>query len=178
MAFPPFKEVYGVKGACISAVDIVRGIGTLASLEILQVPGITGYFDTNYEGKADAALNALDEGYDLVVVHVESTDEAGHMGDAKKKIMAIEDVDRRLVGRLLDGLRQRGGSCAVLITPDHPTSTALRTHIAEPVPFALYATGGPKDEVSAYNESAVKLSTKRFEQGFALMSFFLSQGTH
>ena len=175
--FPSFQSVYHRKAACISAVDIVRGIGTLANLDILQVPGITGYFDTNYEGKADAVLKAFDEGYDLVLVHVESTDEAGHMGEVKKKIMAIEDVDRRLIGHLLDGLRKRGEPFAVLITPDHPTSTALRTHISEPVPFALYATGGPNDEVSAYNESAVKPSTKRFEQGFELMSFFLSHGT-
>jgi 2,3-bisphosphoglycerate-independent phosphoglycerate mutase len=176
VAFPPFQQLYGLKGACISAVDIVRGIGRLAGMNILQVPGITGYFDTNYEGKADHTLKAFDEGYDFVLVHVESTDEAGHMGDVQKKIQAIEDVDRRLIGRLLDGLRQRGGPFAVLITPDHPTSTALKTHTAEPVPFALYATGGPKDSVSSYNESAVRHSTKRFEEGFQLMSFFLSHG--
>jgi 2,3-bisphosphoglycerate-independent phosphoglycerate mutase len=174
--FPPFRQQYGVTGSCISAVDIVRGLARLAGLDVLQVPGITGYFDTNYEGKADHALAALDQGADLVIVHVESTDEAGHMGDAQKKIQAIEDVDRRLVGRLLDGLRQRGQPFAALVVPDHPTSTALRTHIAEPVPFALCATGGPKDAVSAYNESAVKASAKRFERGFELMGFFLNQG--
>jgi len=177
VAFPPFQQLYGRKAACVSAVDIVRGIGRLAGMEILQVPGITGYFDTNYEGKADYALQALDDGYDLIVVHVESTDEAGHMGDARKKIQAIEDVDRRLVGRLLDGLRQRGEPFSLLITPDHPTSTALRTHIAEPVPFALYATGGPKDNVVAYHESAVRASTKRFDNGFELMSCFLGSTT-
>ena len=174
--FPPFRQQYGVQGACISAVDIVRGIARLADLDVLQVPGITGYFDTNYEGKADYALKALEQGADLVIVHVESTDEAGHMGDAQKKIQAIEDMDRRLVGRLLEGLRQRAAPFAVLVVPDHPTSTALKTHIAAPVPFALYATDGPKDAVTAYNESAVKGSAKRFEHGFELMSFFLSHG--
>ena len=174
--FPSFRVQYGVKAACISAVDIVRGIGRLAGFEILQVPGITGYFDTNYEGKADYALKALDGGFDLVLVHVESTDEAGHMGDAKKKVQAIEDVDRRVVGRLLEGLRKRKAPFAMLITPDHPTHTALRTHVAEPVPFALYVTGGAKDGAKAYTESAVKPSTKRFEEGFQLMSFFLKQG--
>ncbi len=173
--FPPFQAVYRRKAACISAVDIVRGIGRLAGLEILKVPGITGYFDTNYEGKADYALKALDEGYDVVIVHVESTDEAGHMGDAKKKIHAIEDVDTRLVARLLDGLKRRG-EFAVLVVPDHPTSTALRTHVADAVPFAMYASsGGVKDAVTAYTESAVRASAKRFEQGFELMGFFLNQ---
>ena len=174
--FPSFQSVYGLRAACISAVDIVRGIGRLAGFEILQVPGITGYFDTNYEGKAAYALNALEKGCDLVLVHVESTDEAGHMGDAKKKVQAIEDVDRRLLKPLLKGLRARGKPFAVLITPDHPTSTARRTHTAEPVPFALYATDGPKEAVAAYNETAVKGSTRRFQEGFQLMSFFLNQG--
>jgi 2,3-bisphosphoglycerate-independent phosphoglycerate mutase len=177
VAFPPFQQLYGRKAACISAVDIVRGIGQLAGMEILTVPGITGYFDTNYEGKADAALKALDGGYDLVVVHVESTDEAGHMGDAQKKIQAIEDVDRRLIGRLLDGLRRRGEPFSLLITPDHPTSTTQRTHIAAPVPFAWYATGGPKGTVAAYHETAVQSSTKHFDHGFELMSLFLGRTT-
>ena len=172
--FPSFQQIYGKKAACISAVDIVRGIGRLAGMEILQVPGITGYFDTNYKGKAEYALNALDEGFDFVLIHVESTDEAGHMGDAQKKIQAIEDADRLVVGTLLEGLKRRGQPYAVLVTPDHPTSTALKTHIAEPVPFALYATGGQKDAVTAYNESAVAASSTRFERGFELMRFFLS----
>jgi 2,3-bisphosphoglycerate-independent phosphoglycerate mutase len=174
--FPSFREVYGLRAACISAVDIVRGIGRLAGMEILKVPGITGYFDTNYAGKAQYALKALEEGCDFVLVHVESTDEAGHMGDAKKKIQAIEDVDRLVVGTVLEGLKRRGEPFAVLVTPDHPTSLEKRTHIPDPVPFALYAGGGRKDSVSAYTESAVRASSTRFEQGFELMRFFLSQG--
>ena len=174
--FPPFKQVYGLKAACISAVDIVRGIGRLAGMEILKVPGITGYFDTNYVGKAQYALKALDGGFDFVLIHVESTDEAGHMGDVDKKVKAIEDVDRLVVGTLLEGLKSRGEPYAVLVTPDHPTSVEKRTHIADPVPFALYATGIQKDSVSAYNESAVKTSSKRFEEGYRLMQFFLSVG--
>ena len=175
-SLPPFKQAYGLRGACISAVDIVRGIATLAGLTILQVPGITGYFDTNYQGKAEHALKALDAGDDFVLVHVESTDEAGHMGDAQKKIQAIEDVDRLVVGPILDGLRQRGQPFAMLITPDHSTSTALRTHIVDPVPFALYATNGPKGRVAAYHETAVRASAKRFDEGFQLMAFLLQHG--
>lgn len=174
--FPLFHKEYGLRGGCISAVDIVRGLGTLVGFDIIKVPGITGYFDTNYKGKAEYALNALED-HDFVLVHVEPTDEAGHMGDARKKIQAIEDTDRLVVGTLLEGLKQRGEPFAVLVVCDHPTSTILKTHIAAPVPFALYATNGPKDSVTAYNETAVKGSATRFEEGFQLMSFFLQQGT-
>ncbi|MBI1992240.1 MAG: cofactor-independent phosphoglycerate mutase [Candidatus Omnitrophica bacterium] len=173
--FPPFQKEYGLRGACISAVDIVRGLGRLVGFDIIQVPGITGYFDTNYKGKADYALRALDD-HDFVLVHIEPTDEAGHMGDVQKKIQAIEDTDRLVVGTLLEGLKKRGEPFAILVVCDHPTSTILKTHIAEPVPFALYATNGPKDDVTSYNESAVNGSTKRFKEGFQLMSFFLQQG--
>ncbi len=173
--FPPFRTEYGLRGACISAVDIVRGLGTLVGFDIIQVPGMTGYFDTNYKGKAEYALKALDD-HDLVLIHIEPTDEAGHMGDVQKKIQAIEDTDRLVVGTLLEGLKRRGEPFAGMVVPDHPTSTVLKTHIAEPVPFAIYATGGAKDGASAYHETAVKGSTKRFEEGFQLMSFFLAQG--
>ena len=174
-SFPPFQRQYGLRGACISAVDIVRGLGRLVGFDIIQVPGITGYFDTNYKGKADYALKALDD-HDFVLIHIESTDEAGHMGDAKKKIQAIEDTDRLVVGTVLEGLKRRGEPHAVLLVCDHPTSTALKTHIAEPVPFALYVTGVEKDGASAYNEVAIKGSRRRFENGFELMGFFLKQG--
>ena len=171
-AFPPFRTAYGLRGACISAVDIVRGLGRLVGFDIIQVPGITGYFDTNYQGKAEYALKALAD-HDFVLVHVEPTDEAGHMGDAKKKIRAIEDTDRLVVGTLLQGLKRRNEPFAIMVVPDHPTSTALKTHIDGPVPFAIYATQGPKDAVGAYAERAVQSSPTRFEQGFELMSFFL-----
>jgi len=174
-ALPPFRERYGLRGACISAVDIVRGLARLVGFDLVQVPGITGYFDTNYQGKAEYALNALDD-HDLVLVHIESTDEAGHMGDAQKKVQAIEDTDRLVVGPLLEGLKARGEPFAILVVPDHPTSTALKTHLADAVPFALYQTGGPKDGVTVYHETAVKASTRRFEQGFELMRFFVRQG--
>jgi len=172
--FPSFQQQYGLRGAVVSAVDIVRGLGRLVGFDIIKVPGITGYFDTNYQGKAEYALKAL-EHHDFVLVHIEPTDEAGHMGDAELKIQAIEDTDRLVVGTLLDGLRQRGEPFAMMVVPDHPTSTALKTHLPEPVPFALYATNGSTDAVTAYNESAVKRSTTRFEEGFQLMAFFLKQ---
>ena len=170
---PPFQQTYGLRGACISAVDIVRGLGRLVGFDIIQVPGITGYFDTNYKGKAEYTLKALDD-HDFVLVHIESTDEAGHMGDVQKKIQAIEETDRLVVGTLLEGLKRRGEPFAILVVPDHPTSTALKTHIAEPVPFAVYQTNGPKDGVMAYHESAVRASTIRFEQGFHMMRYFIN----
>jgi len=173
--FPPFREEYGLRGGCISAVDIVRGLGRLVGFDIIAVPGITGYFDTNYKGKAEYALKALDD-HDFVLVHIEATDEAGHMGEPKKKIQAIEDTDRLVVGTLLDGLKRRNEPYAILVVPDHPTSTALKTHIAEPVPFACYAPGIAPSPGSAYNESAARNASKRFEQGFELMRFFLSLG--
>ncbi len=172
---PSFRETFGLSGGCISAVDIVRGLGTLVGLDIVKVPGITGYFDTNYRGKAEYALKALED-RDFMLVHIESTDEAGHMGDVQKKIEAIEATDRLVVGTLLGGLKQRGEPYAIMVVPDHPTSTAIKTHIAEPVPFAIYATGGPKDAVATYDEVAVQRSEKRFEEGHQLMPFFLQQG--
>ena len=173
--FPPFKTAYGLRGGCISAVDIVRGLGRLVGFDIIPVPGITGYFDTNYRGKAEYALKALDD-HDVVLVHIEATDEAGHMGDVQKKIQAIEDTARLVVGTLLEGLKQRGEPFAIMVVPDHPTSLALKTHIAEPVPFAIYATGGPKDGIGAYSETAASRSSRRFDEGFRLMAFLLQQG--
>jgi 2,3-bisphosphoglycerate-independent phosphoglycerate mutase len=171
--FPPFHEQYGRHGACISAVDIVRGLGRLVGFDLIQVPGITGYFDTNYKGKAEYALKALED-HDLALVHIEPTDEAGHMGDVQLKIKAIEDTDRLVVGTLLQGLKKRGEPFAILVVPDHPTSTLLKTHIAEPVPFAIYATNGQRDGAQAYHEAAVKASARKFEEGFQLMQFFIN----
>ena len=173
--FPPFQKEYGLRGGCISAVDIVRGLATLVGLDIINVPGITGYFDTNYQGKAEYALKALDD-HDFMLVHIEATDEAGHMGDVQKKIQAIEDTDRLVVGTLLEGLKQRGEPFAIMVVCDHPTSTELKTHIAEPVPFAMYPTKSQKERVTAYHEVAVKASTTRIQDGYRLMTVFLSQG--
>jgi 2,3-bisphosphoglycerate-independent phosphoglycerate mutase len=174
--FPAFQRQYGLRGACISAVDIVRGLGTLLGFDIIQVPGITGYFDTNYRGKAEYALKALDD-HGFVLVHIEATDEAGHMGDAQKKIQAIEDTDAKVVGPLLEGLKRRGEPFAILVVPDHPTSTELKTHVADPVPFALYASSGRQRAGAArYTESDLQGSATRFADGVSLMSCFLQQG--
>lgn len=140
-----YRELYGRNGAMISAVDLLRGIGRLAGLEIIRVPGATGYYDTNYAGKGAAALDAL-ERLDLAVIHVEAPDEAGHNGHLEEKIRALENIDRHIIGPLLE--RARGGGMRILCLPDHPTPLRLRTHSAEPVPFALYGEGieGPAGE--------------------------------
>ena len=135
----PLAVRYGLQGGVISAVDLVRGIGKSAGLEVIDVPGITGYLDTNYEGKAAYALATL-QCADFVYVHVEAPDEAGHNGDPQAKVQAIADFDARVVGPILAGLASMGPH-RVLLTPDHRTPIARRTHRREPVPFALWEIG-------------------------------------
>ncbi len=143
-AMPTLQERFGISGAVISAVDLVKGIGVLAGLEVINVPGATGYIDTNYEGKADSALTAL-KTKDLVCVHVEAPDEAGHEGSLEKKLKAIEDFDKRVVRRVLEGL-EGFGEVKLAVLADHPTPIRLRTHTPEPVPFAI-STGPPEKDV-------------------------------
>ena len=140
---PTFKERFDMEGAVISAVDLVNGIGVLAGLEVIKVPGATGYIDTNYEGKADHALEAL-RTKDFVCVHVEAPDEAGHEGSLEKKLRAIEDFDKKVVGRVLDGIKGFD-AVRVAVLADHPTPVRLRTHTPEPVPFAI-CTGVPAED--------------------------------
>jgi len=134
-ALPTIRQRFGLEGAVISAVDLVNGLGVLAGLEVIKVPGVTGFLDTNYEGKASYALRAL-ETKDLVFVHVEATDETGHMGAVDKKIQAIEDFDGKIVGPILEGLRAVP-EWRLLLTPDHATPCALKTHSLDPVPFII-----------------------------------------
>lgn len=137
MRVPSLMSEYGVTGAMISAVDLLKGLARLRGMEVIEVPGATGWLDTNYEGKASAALGALDR-HDIVYVHVEAPDEAGHSGIAQKKIQAIEDFDARIVRPILDGLVSRKEPFRVLVMPDHPTPLCKRTHTADPVPFVLF----------------------------------------
>jgi len=139
---PTLMERFGVEGAIISAVDLMKGIGIYAGLEVLKVPGITGYIDTNYKGKAEAALGCLEK-KDFVCVHVEAPDEAGHKGSLEDKLKAIEDFDREVVGRVLKGL-DRFDEYTVLALTDHPTPVSLKTHTSEAVPFALCTGAGLK----------------------------------
>jgi 2,3-bisphosphoglycerate-independent phosphoglycerate mutase len=148
-----FQERFGVTGAVISAVDLIRGIGVYAGLEILRVPGATGLHDTNYEGKADAAIAALKR-VDFVYLHVEAPDEAGHEGNLDLKIRTIEDLDARLIGRILTELEKRKMEAVVAVLPDHPTPVERRIHVRDAVPFAIRDPRRSPDGVERYDEQS------------------------
>jgi len=168
-----YADKFGLSGAVISAVDLVRGIGVYAGLEIIKVPGATGYIDTNYRGKAEAALDALERS-DYVYLHVEAPDEASHSGNLEHKLQAIEDFDSQVVGVVLEGIK-KFGDYRVLCTPDHPTPVARMTHTSDPVPFILYAgEQSEKPGVEGYDEDSAKASGLFVEEGFRLMELMKS----
>ena len=152
-SMPTLKEKFGLKGAVISAVDLVKGIGTYAGMEIINVLGATGMWDTDYEGKADAVLKAL-QSVDLVFVHVEAPDEAGHAKDYKLKVRTIEDLDNRLLGRILGGIRE---PYTISISPDHATPVDTGTHSRNPVPFAIKSPNLKPDGVQKFDEVSAKM---------------------
>lgn len=162
-----YASRFGMKGAVISAVDLVNGIGRIAGLEVIRVPGATGYLDTNYEGKVAAALDAFDR-VDFVYLHVEAPDEASHEGSLEKKLKAIEDFDARVVGPCLD-FAVKHGDCRVLVAPDHITSIDSRTHAPGPVPFALYGPGVEPDARTAYSEADAAEAGVLFPRGHELV---------
>jgi len=167
---PTLKEKYGLKGAVISAVDLVKGIGTYAGMEIINVPRATGLYNTNYEGKADAALKALEDN-DLVFVHVEAPDEAGHVKDCALKVKTIEDLDKRLLGRILDGLNE---PYAIAISPDHPTPIRIGTHSRDPVPFAIKSPFLKPDGVKKFDEFSARKGAFGLVEHDYLISLLIS----
>jgi 2,3-bisphosphoglycerate-independent phosphoglycerate mutase len=175
-SLPTFQERYGLRGSLVSAVDLMRGLGIYAGFEILEVPGVTGYLDTNFVGKAEHSLKALERN-DLAYIHVEAPDEAGHSGNASEKVKAIEDFDALVVGTMLRGLKAFD-AFRILVMPDHATPLKLRTHSAEPVPFAIFdstkkkASGaqGFTEEVSKSPEAVV------VDKGYELMDYFIKGG--
>ncbi len=170
---PLFTEKFNVTGSVISAVDLVNGIGRLAGLDIIDVPGATGYYDTNYRGKAEYALNSL-KTKDFVFIHVEATDEAGHNGDAKAKMTAIEHIDREIVGPVLNHFNPQN-DVRIVVLPDHPTPVSLRTHSRDAVPFVMYGKGINPNKAEKYTESAAKEKGLRFNSGEELMQFFMKK---
>ncbi|MCK4981257.1 MAG: phosphoglycerate mutase, partial [Candidatus Delongbacteria bacterium] len=149
------QELYGKTGAVISAVDLLYGIGVYAGMEVIHVEGATGLYTTNYEGKAKAAVDALKK-YDLVYLHIEATDEAGHEGDVELKMKALEYLDSRAVKYIMEETAKFDEPVAIAVTPDHATPCALRTHTHDPVPFIIYRPGEEPDSVTEYNEDAVE----------------------
>ncbi len=169
---PTLKEKYGIKAAVISAVDLVKGIGLYAGMEIINVEGATGLYNTNYEGKADAALKAL-KNNDLVFVHVEAPDEAGHIGDYKLKVKTIEDLDKRCIGRILAGIRE---PYAIAVLPDHPTPIKTRTHSRDPVPFSIASPVLDADGVKKFDEFSAKKGKYGVVKNDYLISLLLQSG--
>jgi 2,3-bisphosphoglycerate-independent phosphoglycerate mutase len=169
---PLLRDKFGVEGAVISAVDLVKGIGTYAGMQIIDVPGATGLANTNYEGKADAALKAL-ESHDLVFVHVEAPDEAGHCKDYKLKVKTIEDLDRRLLGRILKNLKE---PYAIAILPDHPTPISIGTHSRDPVPFTIASPHLQPDSVKTFDEISAKKGAFGCVDKEYLISLLISSG--
>ncbi len=151
-ALEPFSGKFGVKGSVISAVDLIKGIGVLAGMEVLDVPGATGYIDTNFAGKAAAAEDAFRRGSDFVYVHLEAPDECGHRGETENKVCSVERIDEQVLGPLLQYLEGQG-EFRVLVMPDHPTPLATMTHSAEPVPFLLYDSAKPETGAARFTEA-------------------------
>jgi len=171
-SMPTLEEKYGIKSAAISAVDLVKGIGAYAGMEVINVKGATGLYNTNYEGKADAALQALKTN-DLVFVHVEAPDEAGHVGDYNLKVKTIEDLDKRLLGRIMNGISE---PYAIAILPDHPTPIRIRTHSRDPVPFAIASPQLKPDGVEAFDEFSAKQGGFGLVDNDYLISLLLTSG--
>ena len=164
------------KGSVITAVDLIRGIGKYAGLRVLDVEGATGLWDTNYEGKAEAAIQALREGDDFVYVHVEASDEAGHDGNLELKLQTIENLDNRLVRPILEALPTIGEEVSMAVLPDHPTPISLRTHTAEPIPFCIYYPGIEPDGVQTFSETAAKQGSYGSLEGDQFIQTFMKSG--
>jgi 2,3-bisphosphoglycerate-independent phosphoglycerate mutase len=168
----PFAEVYGKRGAIISAVDLVRGVGIHLGWKRIDVTGATGYLDTDYAAKGEAGVAALKE-HDLVCIHVEAPDEASHEGRADAKVKALEEIDRHIVGPLLEAL-PRDGEWRILVSPDHRTPLRTRAHAHGPVPFAVAGAGIEKGSQRTYDEVTAAASGRAFAKGHELMPWFLS----
>mgnify|MGYP003321965837 FL=1 len=168
---PDFLDVYGKRGKMITAVDLLRGIAALIDWDRIEVEGATGYTDTNYAGKGQAAIDALDS-TDIICVHVEATDEASHEGDAEAKIKALEEIDTHIVGPLVAELKSRG-EYRVLVSPDHPTPIRTKTHSHGIVPFAITGTDVSPDDQTSYDEDQANASALQYPNGHEVMKYFL-----
>lgn len=167
----PFQQAYGCAGKMITAVDLLRGLAALIGWQRIDVPGATGYTDTDYAAKGRYAVDALPT-TDLICVHVEAPDEASHEGDVEAKIKALEEIDRHIVAPLLAALRA-GSDYRILVTPDHPTPVRTKTHSHGFVPFALAGTGIAADGCTSYDEAGAAQSSLSFPEGWKLMRHFL-----
>lgn len=171
-----FEEKNHKKGAMISAVDLLKGIAIGADMKVIEVEGANGGLDTNYEGKAEAAVDVLlNEGYDMAYVHVEAPDEMGHQGSVERKIKAIENLDSRVIKVIKDALDKAGEDYRMLVMPDHPTPICVRTHTSNPVPYMLFDSTDIKESTLDYNEKCGKESGLFMANGYEMMNYLLSK---
>lgn len=174
---PTLQERYGLTGAVISAVDLIKGLGLYAGLKVLDVPGATGYLDTNYAGKVQYALDSL-QANDFVYLHIEAPDECGHQGRLDLKLRAIEDFDAKVAGPLIVGLQERFGDFALIVTTDHYTPVRERVHQAAPVPFLLYRSQSAQGNgATGFHERAAQETKLRITPGYRLLELFLGDRT-
>lgn len=166
-----FKEKYGLKASMISAVDLLKGIGKFSGMSVINVDGATGYIDTNFDGKADAAIKEFENGQDFVYIHVEAPDECGHRAEVKNKVRAIEMIDEKILGPVINSLRKMG-DFKVMVTPDHATPLSLKTHTNDPIPFFIYDSRKPENGADHFNEKTAKESGLYIDKGFTIMKDF------
>ncbi len=169
-----YKEKYGVNGAMISAVDLLKGIGKLAQMKVIEVEGATGYIDTNFKGKANACIDALDNGCDYVYLHIEAPDECGHRNEINEKVRSIEIIDEKVLAPILKAM-DKYDDYKIMILPDHPTPLALMTHTSDPVPFLIYRKqkANSNDKVTIFDEDNATATKVFVESGPDLMKYFL-----
>ena len=170
-----FTDKYGLSGTMISAVDLLKGIGTGAKMDVIEVPGATGNLDTNFDGKAQATISALKNGTDFVYIHMEAPDECGHHGDLEGKIKSIELIDEKVVGPVVAYLKESGEDFRILVTPDHPTPIALKTHVRDAIPFAIYDSRKDTESGLSYTEENATSTGLFIEPGYKLMERFLEK---
>lgn len=166
-----FKEKYGLRASMISAVDLLKGIGKFSGMHVVRVQGATGYIDTDFDGKAAAAIHEFENGQDFVYIHVEAPDECGHRGEIENKVRAISLIDEKILGPVTDALRQMG-DFKVLVMPDHATPLSLRTHTNDPIPFLLFDSTKPVNGVEAFHERTAKETGLYIDEGFRMMKGF------
>ncbi len=170
MELPAFKDRHGMEGTVISAVDLIKGLGRATGLDVVEVPGATGWIDSNFAGKAEAGLKALKK-RDFLFVHLEATDEAGHKGEPLTKVKAIELIDDQVVGALLKGLE--GQEFRLMVIPDHPTPCELKTHALEPVPYLIFDSTAPREGGAPFDEASAAKTGVFEKEGWSLMDRFL-----
>lgn len=175
-SLPLFRNKYGLEGSVITAVDLVKGIGAYAGMEFVEVPGATGNIDTNYSGKAQAALKALKQGKDFVFIHIEAPDECGHRNETDNKVKAIEMIDKMIVKSIREEMEKFGTDYRMMILPDHFTPLSLRTHTTDAVPFLIYQNNDEKNNTGkTYDEYSAGKSGLHLKHGYKLMDLFLQK---